>query len=237
MIPAIDLLGGRCVRLLRGDYAQVTTYGDDPAAVARGFEQAGATWLHVVDLDGAKAGEPTHLAVIARIREATKLRIQTGGGLRSVESIQRTIAAGADRVVLGSALAEDASFAQQVFDGFGDRVIGMVDTRGGLAVTRGWEESTQERGLDVAQRLVSQGCQRIATTDVAHDGTLEGPNLAHFRQFREQLAVPVIASGGVGELADIAALAETGVESVIVGRALYEGKLDLAEAIIRANLS
>lgn len=234
ILPAIDLIGGRTVRLTQGDYARVTDYDLDPVEVAKGFEREGATWLHVVDLDGAKAGAPVNLDVVRRIHAATGLQIEFGGGLRDLASVQSALSAGVARAVVGSRLAQDLDFARQAFDRFGERLVAGIDTRDGMVATHGWLETGSLGGVDLARRLVELGCRRIITTDIATDGAFTGPNLAWLTEMASAVPVPVIASGGVATLADfeaLQALPAPGVEGVIVGKALYEERFTLSEAL------
>jgi phosphoribosylformimino-5-aminoimidazole carboxamide ribotide isomerase len=234
ILPAIDLIGGRTVRLSQGDYEQKTDYNLDPLEVARAFEADGAEWLHVVDLDGAKVGHPVNLEVLRRIAEETRLRIEFGGGLRDMDSIDAALKAGAERVVLGSRLAQDLGFAAKVFAGYGERVVAGIDTRDGKVAVHGWLETGHDRGTDLAKRLEELGCRRVITTDIARDGSLVGPNLEALTEMAQAVSIPVIASGGVSvlkDLEDLKRLPAPGVEGVIVGKALYEGRFTLAEAL------
>ncbi len=234
ILPAIDLIGGRTVRLVQGDYARETDYGLDPVEVAKSFEADGAEWLHVVDLDGAKAGRPFNLSVLERIASATSMRVEFGGGLRDVAAIDAALSAGAARVVLGSRLARDLEFAGTVFDAYGDRVVAGIDTRDGFVSVEGWLDTGSVEGTVLAQRLVGMGCRRIITTDIARDGAMIGPNLEWLTAMLSAVDVPVIASGGVcslGDLSSLRGLPAPGVEGVIVGKALYEGRFTVREAI------
>lgn len=233
LLPAIDLLNGRCVRLMRGDYAQATTYAADPVDVAKGFESEGATWLHLVDLDGAKAGAPRHLDAVRRIAAATSLNIEFGGGIRSVELARAALDFGATRVVVGTRLTEDEATARLFFETLGDAVVAGIDARDGIVATHGWTQGAGVGAIGFARRMAELGCKRVAFTDVATDGALQGPNLAATRAMVDALTIPIVASGGVAALADLDALAGTGAEAAIVGRALYEGRFTVAEALAR----
>lgn len=233
LLPAIDLLDGRCVRLMQGDYARATDYAADPVDVAKGFEDEGATWLHLVDLDGAKAGAPRHLDAVKRIAVGTSLKIEFGGGIRSVEMARAALDLGATRVVAGTRLTEDEATAQLFFEALGDAVVAGIDARDGIVATHGWTQGAGVDAIAFARRMAELGCQRVAFTDVATDGALQGPNLAATRAMVEALPIPVVASGGVAGLSDLDALARTGVEAAIVGRALYEGRFTVAEALAR----
>ncbi len=229
--PAIDLLGGKCVRLRRGDYADSTEYSNDPVSIAQGFQDEGAEWLHVVDLDGAKSGEPQHLETIRRICTQTSLRVQLGGGLRTDESIDRALEAGVQRAVLGTRLVGNFLHAQGIFERYGDKVAVGLDLRDGCVAIHGWTETAGLAGIDFAKTLFEIGACRFIVTDVATDGMLEGPNIELLEVFIKTLETPIIASGGISGLADLDRVRALGVEGVIVGKALYEGNFTLAAAL------
>jgi phosphoribosylformimino-5-aminoimidazole carboxamide ribotide isomerase len=234
ILPAIDLIGGRTVRLTEGDYDRKTDYDLDPVDVAKQFEAEGATWLHVVDLDGAKARKPQNLAVLSAIRGSTGLQIEFGGGLRDFDAIDSALSAGATRVVLGSRLAQDLTFAREAFLRYGEQLVAGIDTKDGFVSVEGWQETGAMDGVAFAQTLVGLGCVRIITTDIARDGTLIGPNLDWLSLMASSVSVPVIASGGVSVPEDLVALKglpSPGVEGVIIGKALYEGRFTLPEAL------
>ncbi len=231
VIPAIDLIEGQCVRLSQGDYSQKTVYGLDPVEVARNFERDGATWIHIVDLDGAKEGSPVNLSVVEEVASSTRLRIQYGGGLRSDESVRRALRAGAERAVVGTRIAEDLREAAKWFREFGDSLIASVDTKEGFVAVHGWQETQGVRGVELAKQLMEIGCRRVMTTDIATDGMLSGPNLESMKEFVDHLDIPVIASGGVTTLEDLQKLRTIGCESAIVGKALYEGRFDLSMSL------
>lgn len=231
IIPAIDIIDGQCVRLRQGDYAEKTVYHDDPVSVANSFLEQGATRLHVVDLDGAEKGSPQNLQTLQQLCSVPGLRVQFGGGIRTAESVQAALDLGVDRVIMGSALVRDLDFAHHIFQGFGDQVIAGIDTKNGQAATDGWRETSTVNGLALAQSLVERGCRRVIFTDIAKDGELQGPATAETSAWVAGLNVPVIASGGVSTLTDLADLAQTGSEAVIVGKALYENRFTLGQAI------
>jgi phosphoribosylformimino-5-aminoimidazole carboxamide ribotide isomerase len=231
IIPAIDLKGGRCVRLLRGDFDQETVYGDDPVDVARHWRDAGATLLHVVDLDGARAGRPVQLDLVRRI--AQTIPIQVGGGLRVEADVQSAVDAGAQRVVVGTG-ALDLDFARGLAERYGERLIVALDTRDGQIAVQGWVERSEWTMLDLARALIEVGARRFLHTDVERDGALTSPNFASLEALLA-LGTPVIASGGVASLEHIRALRDLGAEAVIVGRALYERSIDLQEAVAIAG--
>lgn len=231
LIPAIDLRGGRCVRLYQGDYAQETVYGRDPVAMARRWAELGAERLHVVDLDGAREGRPVQLDVAGAMARAVGIPVQLGGGLRDLNAIRAALEAGVERVVLGTAAIESHDLRRVALDHFGERIVIGLDTRDGKLAARGWTAATELDAIGFAERIAEEGAKRVVYTDIARDGTLEGPNLAGLRRMAEVPGLAVIASGGVGRLEDVLALAETGAEGAIVGKALYAGSLDFQAAL------
>lgn len=235
VIPAIDLLGGRCVRLTQGDYSRQTDYGADPVKVAAAFEQEGAPWLHVVDLDGARAGVPHNLDTLSRIRENTRMKMQFGGGVRSAETLRAVLGLGADRVVVGTRLVQDESAAEELFQEFGESVVAGIDARNGVVAVQGWTESGGLEAVGFAVRLQELGCRRVVFTDIARDGSLEGPNLPALRAMVGALRIPVVASGGVSRLEDLGEIRDQGAEAVIIGKALYEGRFTLRAAFSTAR--
>ncbi len=231
VIPAIDIRGGRCVRLTYGDYDQETVYDDDPAAMAREWESQGATRLHVVDLDGARDGHPVNRAEVAAICEAVAIPVEVSGGLRTMEDIEAAAVLGARRFQLGSAAVRDPDLVNRAVARFPEAIVVAIDTRGGEALTEGWLESSGADALTLAKEMVERGAPRIMVTDIGRDGALEGANVALAAEFAAALPVPVVAAGGVTTVDDLRALAETGCEGAIVGMALYERRFTLAEAL------
>lgn len=234
VIPAIDIRGGRCVRLHQGDFARETVYGEDPVAMALHWESEGAERLHVVDLDGAREGAGANREAIGRIAGALTIPVQTGGGLRTADAIAAMLDLGVQRCIVGTAAALEGAATQRLFDRFGDALILGLDAREGRVAIRGWRETTDEAALDFARKMVGLGARRIIYTDVARDGTLEGPNLPAMEAMAIAAGVPIIASGGVSRVEDVAALAllePLGVEAVITGKALYAGTMTLSGAI------
>ncbi len=232
VIPAIDIRAGRCVRLLQGDFSRETVYADDPVAVARHWASRGASWLHVVDLDGARAGEPVQLELVREIvRAVPGVLVQAGGGVRSLDAIERLLDSGVTRVVIGTVVLEQPELVTQAIERFGtDRLVVAIDSRDGWVATRGWETLTPVRAEDVAQRVAAQGVRRVLATDIGRDGTLTRPNVELMARLAA-MGVLVIASGGVSRYEDLLALARVpGVEAAIVGRALYEGQLRFERA-------
>jgi phosphoribosylformimino-5-aminoimidazole carboxamide ribotide isomerase len=238
VIPAIDLKGGKVVRLIRGEMNRATTYGDDPAKTAQGFARDGAELIHIVDLDGAIAGKPRNQAAIHAIRSAVGCRLDVSGGLRSIETIRRTFADGADFVSIGSAAFLNPELVVQACAEFPGRVIGSIDARDGHLAIKGWVETSQLTVLEAIGRFRDAGVAAVTLTDIARDGTEAGANAAMFAAIAAQVGIPVIASGGVATLEDIRTLAQlfaTGVVGAITGRALYEGRFTLPEAIAVAG--
>jgi phosphoribosylformimino-5-aminoimidazole carboxamide ribotide isomerase len=234
VIPAIDLLGGRCVRLYQGDYNQSQVFDDNPVTVARQWQEQGATRLHLVDLDGAKSGEPINQAVIAAIAAAVDIPVQVGGGLRTYQGVAELLGLGVRRAILGTVAIEKPELVQELCLAFPGQILVGIDARNGLVATRGWLETTAVQATDLAQQMADLGVAAIIYTDIQRDGTLQGPNLDALRQMAETVSVPVIASGGVSSLTDILsllALEPIGVKGVIVGRAIYTGDLSLREAV------
>ncbi len=232
--PAIDLRGGRCVRLVEGDFGRETVYGDDPVAVARRWEGAGARWLHVVDLDGARAGTPAQLDLVARIAAAVAIPVQVGGGLRDRRAVESVLAAGVERAIVGTVAVRDPDLCEELCRAFPGRVVVGIDAREGIARVSGWEEGSTARATDLARTVARRGAAAIVYTDIARDGTERGPNVDETAAVARAAQVPVIASGGVGSLAHIqsvAARAADGIEGVIVGKALYTGAVSLSDAL------
>ena len=235
VIPAIDLRDGKCVRLIQGQYHRQITYKDDPAQQARDFQAAGAQWLHVVDLDGAKVGRPVNTDSVKAISAATKLKIEVGGGIRSESAIRTLLDAGVQRVIIGTKAVSDFAWFSQMAETFNGKIVLGLDAKGSLVATHGWTEESAQHLLDFAAQAARLPIAAIIYTDIARDGMLCGPNIERTKAVADAVDVPVIASGGVSTLDDIKNVKETGVEGVIVGRSLYEGTLNLTEAIEAAR--
>ena len=236
LYPAIDLRGGRAVRLLRGDYAAETVYSDDPVAVARSFDAAGARWIHVVDLDAARSGEAGNLEFVAAIVRSVGCDVETGGGVRSVEAAERLIDAGVARVVIGTAAVERPELVIELADRFPGRVAVGLDARGRKVAVKGWTETTGADLVDLAKRFEGEGVAALIVTEIGRDGTMAGPDLDQLAAVVEATGLDVIASGGVGTLDDIRALATLrasgrSLAGIIVGRAIYEGRFTVEEAL------
>ena len=234
IIPAVDIRGGKCVRLLQGDYARETVFADDPVEMALRWEAEGAPRLHIVDLDGARDGFPTNLEVVKRIAAAVGIPTELGGGIRTLETARRVLDAGVGRVIIGTSAATDDELAERLFQTLGEQAVTGVDARNGVVSVKGWLEDTGESAVDFVKRVERLGARRIIFTDIAQDGTLEGVNLPRIIEILEASSVPVIAAGGVTTIRDIVALKllePLGLEGVIAGKAIYAGTLDLNEAL------
>ena len=231
VIPAIDLRGGLCVRLRQGDYDQETVFGDDPASMAARWEAEGATLIHLVDLDGAKSGQPVNVEAVRRILERVGVPCQLGGGIRDAATIDRWLSAGLDRVIVGTQALRDPDWFRSMAENYPGRIVLGLDAREGKVATQGWLETSSVDATTLADQFEGLPLAGIIYTDIARDGTLEGPNLDATRALAERVKTPVIASGGVGCLADLQRLARLPIAGCIVGRALYEGTFSLVEAI------
>ncbi|MCB2136795.1 MAG: 1-(5-phosphoribosyl)-5-[(5-phosphoribosylamino)methylideneamino]imidazole-4-carboxamide isomerase [Rhodobacteraceae bacterium] len=232
LYPAIDLKDGHCVRLLHGDMAKATVFGDDPAAQAAEFAAAGCEWLHLVDLNGAFAGAPVNAAAVEAILARVTIPVQLGGGIRDMATIEMWLAKGLTRVILGTVAVEDPALVRAAAGHFPGQVAVGIDARHGRVATKGWAEETDVMVTDLAKRYEDAGVAAIIYTDITRDGAMTGPNIAATEALARAVTIPVIASGGVSSLADLVALRDTGViAGAISGRALYDGAIDLAEAI------
>ncbi len=230
IFPAIELCDGRGVRLRQGDYDQMTVFSDDPAEIAEGFARAGATCLHAVDLDGARDGSPRNRAVIAALCRQP-LFTEVGGGMRTERDIEQTLALGVDRVILGTVAAEDFDFTRRMAQRYGERVAVGVDAKDGFVATHGWRTVTDVSSLDFCRRLADAGVSTVIYTDISKDGLLAGTNLEVYRALAEISGLNIVASGGVAYEREIAALRGLNLYGVIVGKALYAGKLSLARIL------
>jgi phosphoribosylformimino-5-aminoimidazole carboxamide ribotide isomerase len=238
VIPAIDLKGGQVVRLLHGDMSRATIYGGDPGATARTFQDDGAELIHIVDLDGAIAGEPRNADAIAQIRASVKCAIDVSGGLRTIDAVRTTFAAGADRVSIGSAALLNPELIRHACAEFPGRVFGSIDIRDGRLAVKGWVETSQLTVADAGDRFRSAGVSAVIVTDIARDGAQVGVDAARMAEIARAVRIPVIASGGVASLDDIRALRtrlDAGVVGVVVGRALYEGNFVLSDALVATS--
>ena len=236
--PAIDLKDGQCVRLFQGDMDQVTVFGDDPAGQAKGFADAGAKWLHVVDLNGAFSGRPVNEDAVSGILDRIDIPVQLGGGIRDMQTIDFWLDRGVRRVILGTVAVRDPDLVKQACKRHPDRVGVGIDARDGMVAVEGWTELSEITGLELAKEFEDCGVAAIIYTDIARDGAMDGPNIEATVGLANAVSVPVIASGGVSSLEDLEALKAAGtglLEGVISGRALYDGRIDLAAAVELLN--
>lgn len=236
ILPAIDLRNGKCVRLLQGRLEDETVFADDPVEMARRWQENGAEYLHLVDLDGAFQGAPMHLPIVQKIKEATGLPVELGGGIRDMATIAKVLASGVDRVILGTVAVSNPELLANACAEFGERIVLGLDARDGKVAIKGWVDVTEKSAVELACELKEKGVRRIIFTDISRDGMLSGPNLKSIEELASKTGIPVIASGGVNVLADIVNLKKiAGVEGVITGKALYTGSLNLSEAIQAAR--
>lgn len=239
VIPAIDVKDGRCVRLRQGDMAAETVYSDDVQAVARKWQQAGATLIHVVDLNGAVDGEPRNLSQIQAIIQSLTVKVQVGGGIRSIETVRRYLGSGVTRVVLGTAALADRALLTQACREFPRRILLGLDARDGKVAVKGWTSLSDTKATDLLKELADEALGAVIYTDIARDGMLGGPNLAALQEVVELSSFPVIASGGISRVEDLRAVQALGpkIEGAIVGKALYDGKLDYRAALASLHAS
>jgi len=235
VIPAVDLRAGKCVRLIQGQYHRQITYQDDPVAQARQFAEAGAQWLHIVDLDGAKVGKPVNTDTIAAVVKLNLLRVQVGGGLREEDDIRQLLDLGVQRVIVGTKAVSDFEWFSRIARKFEHKIVLGLDARGSTVATHGWTQDSPQTLIDFAKQAAQLPVAAIVYTDISKDGMMAGPNFERTKALIDAVDVPVIASGGVKDPAEIRKLAELGAEAVIIGRSLYEGVLDLAQAIKAAT--
>ena len=232
IFPAIDLFGGNAVRLYKGDYAQMTIYSHDPLAVARDFEAAGASWIHMVDLEGAREGTTPNLSVVERVAKETGLRVEVGGGIRSMAVVDAYFAAGVSRVILGTAAVTDPDFLRAAVAAHGEKIAVGVDLKDGFVAIRGWTETSQLEAFRFCRELQELGVRTVICTDISRDGAMQGANRELYRQLRQQFpGMQFIASGGVSSLEDVEALAEMDLYGAIIGKAYYTGAVKLSRAI------
>lgn len=234
IIPAIDMMDGKCVRLVQGKFDQVTVFSDNPAEMAKKWVDEGASRLHLVDLNGSRYGEPQETETIKNIISAVNIPVQLGGGIRSLDIAQKMLDIGVQRVIIGTSAALDNSLAQEIFTQLGDHAILGVDSRDGFVAIKGWEETTREEAVDFALRMQGIGAKRVIYTDISRDGMLQGVNIPAMQRMSEALSIPVIASGGVSTIDDIKHLKQIehlGIEGAILGKALYSGAISLKDAL------
>ncbi|MUG67195.1 1-(5-phosphoribosyl)-5-[(5-phosphoribosylamino)methylideneamino]imidazole-4-carboxamide isomerase [Paenibacillus campinasensis] len=234
--PAIDIRGGKCVRLVQGDYNQETVYNDSPLAAAKAWEEQGGQFIHLVDLDGAKAGHPVNDEVIGQIASQLNMPVQVGGGLRTLADVERLLSLGVSRVIIGTAAIEDREFTERVLGQYGDKVAIGIDARDGYVATRGWLETSEVKADELAKELAAKGAETFIFTDISRDGMMQGPNVEAIVSLAQASGRTVIASGGVTQLDDLVALSKhhgDGIGGAIVGKALYTGNIDLREAVAK----
>ena len=231
IIPAIDLIDGKAVRLQKGDYAKVTVYSDRPEEVAKSFYEQGARFLHVVDLDGAKSGKADNFETVKKIVEATELSVEVGGGIRSMDIVDLYASIGVDRIILGTAALTDPDFLKEAVARYGDRIAVGVDIKDGMVAIKGWTEVSNVSCDDFCKYLEEIGVASVICTDISKDGMMSGTNLELYRGLCEKFALKIVASGGVSTLKDVRALIDMKVFGAILGKALYTGAIDLAEAV------
>ena len=235
ILPAIDLIDGKCVRLIQGEYDKKIVYGDEPAQQAKEFIKDGAKWVHVIDLDCAKAGEPINLASVEQIAALDKLKIEFGGGVRSEESIVKLLECGVTRIIIGTRAVKDFDWFCEMANKYPHKLVLGLDARGDKIATHGWLENTELELIDFAKKAASLPIDSIIYTDISKDGTLEGPNLERTELLVRAVDVPIIAAGGVTTVDDITRLGQAAVAGAVIGRSLYEGTISLKDAIAAAG--
>ena len=229
--PAIDLFDGKAVRLYKGNYAQMTVYSDDPVSVALDFQNSGARWIHLVDLQGAKSGNTDNLSTIRAIQKATNLRCEVGGGIRSMETVETYLNAGIDRVILGTAAVTDDAFLQEAVQRWGEKIAVGIDIKDGFVAIKGWTEKSLLTAEEFFRHVQSVGVRTCICTDISRDGAMQGANHALYRSLSQTYDMDIIASGGVSTLEDVKILARLGLHGAIIGKAYYTGAIDLKTAI------
>ena len=229
--PAIDLYGGKAVRLYKGDYAQMTVYNDDPVAVAKDFAAQGAVCIHLVDLEGAKSGTTPNFDTVAAIKAETDLFCEIGGGIRSMETIDKYLSAGIDRVILGTAAVTEPGFVEAAVAKYGEKIAVGIDIKDGFVAIKGWTVKSEENAFDFSGKMEKIGVKTLICTDISKDGAMQGTNHELYRELSERFGMDIIASGGVSSLEDVERLAKLGIHGAIVGKAYYTGAIDLKEAI------
>ncbi|NSW91045.1 MAG: 1-(5-phosphoribosyl)-5-[(5-phosphoribosylamino)methylideneamino]imidazole-4-carboxamide isomerase [Firmicutes bacterium] len=229
--PAIDILGGRCVRLVQGQFSRETVYSDDPVEIALKWEKMGARYLHIIDLDGARTGEPQNTSVIFEITEKAGIPVQLGGGIRTMDAIGTFLSKGVERVILGTSAVRNPGFVKEALEIFSDNIVIGIDAKGGVVAIEGWAKTSEFTAVDFVKKMESLGARAIIYTDISRDGMLSGPNFNAVEEMVKAVNMEVIASGGVSSLEDIKKLKNIGVSGVIIGKALYTGDIDLKQAL------
>lgn len=231
IFPAIDMFSGKAVRLLKGDYHQMTVYGDDPLLIAKDFEKQGAKFVHLVDLEGAKDGTTPHLGTVIRIKENTSLFCEIGGGIRNIETVKKYINSGIDRVIIGTAAITDEKFLKEAVRLYGEKIAVGVDVKDGFVAIKGWTEKTEQSCFDFCRRMKDTGINTLICTDISKDGAMQGTNRQLYRELSESLDINITASGGISHMDDVKCLAQMKLYGAIIGKAYYTGAIDLKEAI------
>lgn len=234
IIPAIDIRNGKCVRLQQGDYNQEKVYADNPVEMAKHWEQLGAQFLHIVDLDGAKEGQPTNFALIKNIVEAVSIPIEVGGGIRNQETIERYLESGVNRLIIGTLALRERMWFRAMSGHFPQRLVLGIDGRNGLVAAEGWLETSQVKATDLAKKYTDLPLAALVYTDIAKDGMLDGPNISEMETMRQVVPFPLVVSGGIASLDDIRRLSQDGYDACIIGKALYENKFSLPDALTAA---
>ncbi len=229
--PAIDIKDGKCVRLLKGQFDNVTVYGDNPTEMAKKWESLGGEFIHVVDLDGAKNGHGVNAEIISEICKTVSIPVQTGGGIRTMDDIEKKLFCGVNRIIIGTSAVRDADFVRMAVEKYGDKIVVGIDAKDGMVAVEGWEEVSEFGAVEFAKKMELLGVKTVIYTDIATDGTLMGPNVQAMREMVENTNMDIIASGGIGNIEHIKSLIPTGVEGVIVGKALYTDSVNLSDAV------
>ena len=231
IFPAIDLYDGKAVRLYKGDYAQMTVYSENPMEIARDFEAAGATWIHMVDLEGARDGTTPNLPIVAQIARESNLRVEIGGGIRSMDTVKAYIDAGVSRVILGTAAVKDPEFLKAALAAFGDKIAVGVDIKDGKVAIKGWLETAEDDAMTFCEKMQAMGVKTIISTDISKDGAMMGANHELYRTMAERFDLQIVASGGVSSMEDVIRLSALDLYAAIIGKAYYTGAIDLKAAI------
>lgn len=233
--PAIDIKDGKCVRLMQGNFELTTVYSNNPVDMALKWERLGAQHLHVIDLDGARIGKPENISIVGEMSEKLSIPLQLGGGIRTIETIEMVLSRGIQRIILGTGAVENTGLVEKALKMFGNSIVIGIDARDGMVAIEGWSKTSRFTAVDFAKKMEDLGTRTIVYTDISRDGMLTGPNLRAMEEMVKAINIEVIASGGVSKLQDIKDLKETGVSGAIIGKALYTGDVDLAEAIEAAK--
>jgi len=231
LLPAIDLLGGNCVRLFRGDFDTAHQVADDPLSTARSFQKAGSGWIHMVDLDGARTGDGINRPVILQVAQNTSLKVEVGGGIRSMDAIDTYLQGGVSRVILGSAALEDPALVKKAVEQYGQRIAVGIDAKNGQVAARGWLSTSSVDYLTLAKQMENLGVSTIIYTDIAKDGMMLGPNFEQMKALRQAVSCDLVASGGIRSLEDLQQLQDIGIDWAILGKSIYQGAIDLAKAL------